>query len=204
MPGRKQVVYFSEGFDSSLLTGAAGPPPTGPPAIGADAATQTQQALQRDRANQDVYLANSDESFGSTQTVNALEKMLEEFRRADCVIQAVDIGGLRAGGDQRRARAAGGKDSLLTMARGTGGELFQNSNDLAGAIGGIARAHQPHLRPLLPAGEGQAGRRLPQAEGGAEGRAAGHPRRLPRRLLRAPRPTRSSTRWRSCSRPPRG
>ena len=76
---------------------------------------------QQDRANQDVYLSDSEQSFGSTQSLNGLERMLEEFRRADCVIQAVDIGGLRAGGDQSTGARTTGKDSLLAMARGTGG-----------------------------------------------------------------------------------
>ncbi len=139
LPGRKQVVYFSEGFDSALLTGgsraAAGVP--GSTDAGGDPNFKTQDALQQDRANQDVYLSDSEESFGSTQTVNSLERMLEELRRADCVIQAVDLGGLRAGGDQGPGARDKGKDTLLTMARDTGGELVESSNDLAGAMAGI-------------------------------------------------------------------
>ncbi len=136
LPGRKQIVYFSEGFDSSFLTGSAAALPS---AGGADAsdAGDVGALQQQDRANQDFYLTDSEATAGSTQALNAVERMLEELRRADCVIQAVDIGGLRAGGDQSPGARTAGKDSLLAMARGTGGELIQNTNDLAGAIGGV-------------------------------------------------------------------
>ncbi|HEY3570610.1 MAG TPA: VWA domain-containing protein [Thermoanaerobaculia bacterium] len=138
LPGRKQVIYFSEGFNSALLTGGGGPAGNpGSLGVGSDAELQNQNALQQDRANRDVVLSDSEQDFGSTQTVNALERMLEEFRRSDCVIQAVDIGGLRAGGEQGPGARNGGQDTLLAMARGTGGELVQNSNDLTGAMGGI-------------------------------------------------------------------
>jgi VWFA-related protein len=138
LPGRKQVVYFSEGFNSALLTGGdSGGGNPGSLGVGTDAAAQTQDALQQDRANQDFYLSDSEQKFGSSHAVNALERMLEEFRRSDCVIQAVDIGGLRAGAEQGPGARNGGQETLLTMAKDTGGELVQNSNDLAGAMGGI-------------------------------------------------------------------
>ena len=138
LPGRKQILYFSEGFNSALLTGggeAAGDP--GSLGVGTDATLQNQNALDQDRANQDVVLSDSEKTFGSTHAVNALERMLEEFRRSDCVIQAVDVGGLRAGGEQAPGARSGGQETLLTMARDTGGELVRNSNDLTGAMSGI-------------------------------------------------------------------
>jgi hypothetical protein len=61
--------------------------------------------------------------------------MLESFRRADCTIQAVDIGGLRGTGEVQGGSAGRGKDALLQMAKGTGGELYENFNDLSAAMG---------------------------------------------------------------------
>jgi hypothetical protein len=56
--------------------------------------------------------------------------MLEEFRRADCVVQAIDIGGLKADVNEpgQRTRASG-QEALFYMANETGGELFRNAND---------------------------------------------------------------------------
>jgi VWFA-related protein len=131
IPGRKQVIYFSEGFDSTLITGSTPSltdRPEESPVLG--------QIAQPGVGSSEAHLESTDETFGSTQAINALEKMLEELRRADCVIQAVDLGGLRAGGEQQVTRTAG-KDSLFAMARGTGGELFEGSNDLASAMSGL-------------------------------------------------------------------
>ncbi|MFL6199368.1 MAG: VWA domain-containing protein [Thermoanaerobaculia bacterium] len=114
--GRKYLVLFSEGFDSALLSGTAN--------------TDEQLAMAEGTPLWDI---NSADRFGSTKTVSQVEAMLEEFRRADCVIEAVDVAGLRAG-VVSEAQFVGGKDSLFLMAKETGGELFENTNQLDVAV----------------------------------------------------------------------
>jgi len=113
--GRKHVVWLSEGFDPSVLQGgkAVGEVDTG------------QQASPLD--------GSSDRRYGGTQSLNAVERMLEELRRADCVVQAVDIAGLRGQGELGGRKSAG-QDVLLNFAKGTGGELYEKTNDLGGAM----------------------------------------------------------------------
>jgi VWFA-related protein len=117
--GRKHVVYLSEGYDSRLLQGTSD-------------VTQ-QEEMNAAAASGEFWSVSSEERYGSTKTMNDVERMLEELRRADCVIQAVDVGGLRADSELGNRRT-GGKDSLLQMARGTGGELYENLNDLSSAM----------------------------------------------------------------------
>jgi hypothetical protein len=76
------------------------------------------------------WLVDNDVRYGHTGLQGDLNKMLEEFRRADCVIQAVDIGGLRAGGDARDRPRASGHEALFYLANETGGELFKDANNL--------------------------------------------------------------------------
>ncbi|HEV8237847.1 MAG TPA: VWA domain-containing protein [Thermoanaerobaculia bacterium] len=130
--GRKYVVLLSEGFDSSLVTGSGNSNGNN------DLNNQVDSAGSLDVPMGDVGGFGSDETFGDTRTQNSLEKMLTEFRRADCQIQAVDIGGLRALAGEGRLEA-NGRESLLTMAKDTGGELFENFNDLAAAMGAMLR-----------------------------------------------------------------
>jgi VWFA-related protein len=120
MSGRKYVVYLSQGFDSSLLSGQVD--------------EEKEKQNQESAMSGESFKVDSEERFGNTKSVNKVEGMLDEFRRANCVIQAVDIAGLRAGADQG-ARLPPGKDSLLQMAKGTGGELYENFNNLSEAMG---------------------------------------------------------------------
>lgn len=113
--GRKHVLFFSEGFDSRLLLGRQ----------------TTDEETETDNLNLisgRSWMVDTDNRYGNTGLQGDINRMLEEFRRADCVIQAVDIGGLRAGADQR-ARPSG-QEALFYMAHETGGELFKDANNL--------------------------------------------------------------------------
>jgi VWFA-related protein len=118
--GRKHVLLLSEGFDSSLALG-----------------TMDEAEIQNMDTNSilgDVWNIDQDQRFGNTKASSDLEKMLEALRRADCVVQAVDIGGVRASADDLRAARSQGADGLFVMANSTGGELYQNFNDLGAAM----------------------------------------------------------------------
>ncbi|HWN43361.1 MAG TPA: VWA domain-containing protein [Thermoanaerobaculia bacterium] len=122
--GRKHVVYLSEGYDSSILQG------------------NTSEALDKEireaRDKGEVWKIDTQQQFGSAGALNDVEGMLEELRRADCAVQAVDIAGLRGTSGSQGAlgyERKGGRESLFQMARDTGGELYENFNDLSAAMG---------------------------------------------------------------------
>jgi VWFA-related protein len=123
VPGRKQVVLFSEGFDSRLLLGNA---PSSIEAQEDDVATTFGE----------LWKVDSDAKYGSGRLQSALYKTLESFRRSDCAVQAIDIGGIRA---DTRTNAndrtpASGEEALFYMANETGGALFRNANDLGSQL----------------------------------------------------------------------
>ncbi len=124
--GRKYVVLLSQGFDSSLLVGSTDP------SVEAAASAAVESG--------ETWNVNSEERFGNTQLTNQLEQMLITFRRADCAIQAVDIGGMAAGGDATGFARPSGRDTMLTMAKDTGGQFYDNFNDLGQAMNKMLEA----------------------------------------------------------------
>jgi len=118
--GRKYVVFLSEGFNDKLLLGTED-----------DAEIQ---AMNEASAAGKPWLVDSDARFGNTKLTGLLEKMLEELRRADCVVESVDPGGLRAFGGENGIKPATGQNTLFAIANGTGGELYRNFNDLSVAM----------------------------------------------------------------------
>jgi len=125
--GRKEVVLFSQGFDSRLMLGDA------PESSEADRDTQSIM-----RGN--IAQIDSDNRYGNTQVQGKLHKMIEEFRRADCVVQSIDISGLRADITEPGQRTSGsGQESLFYIANETGGELFRNANDFDRQLRGVLR-----------------------------------------------------------------
>ena len=121
--GRKHVVYLSEGYDSSILLGT------------------TDEAELKDMQDKVEHgrgaFVDSDMKYGNTEMVSEIERMLEELRRADCIVQSVDIGGLRgtSGSQELGHVRKGGKDSLFQLAKDTGGDFYENFNDLSAAMG---------------------------------------------------------------------
>ncbi|HEY2739107.1 MAG TPA: VWA domain-containing protein, partial [Thermoanaerobaculia bacterium] len=118
--GRKYVVFLSEGFNDKLLLGTED-----------DAEIQ---AMNEASTAGKPWLVDSDARFGNTNLSGQLEKMLEELRRADCVVESVDPGGLRAFGGENGVKPATGQNTLFAIANGTGGELYRNFNDLSVAM----------------------------------------------------------------------
>jgi VWFA-related protein len=119
--GRKHILFFSEGFDSKLLLGRG---------IG-DAESE------QDNSNSiggRPWMVDNDARYGSTGLQKDIGRMLEEFRRADSVIQAVDVGGLRGNSDVGGQSKSNGQEALFYMANETGGELFKDANDLGGQL----------------------------------------------------------------------
>ncbi|MFN2385515.1 MAG: VWA domain-containing protein [Thermoanaerobaculia bacterium] len=115
--GRKHIFYLSEGFDSRELSGSTSE---------GGGARESEWVIRGQS-----WKVDNDTRFGNAGTQSRMSQSLTLFNRSDCVIHAIDIGGLRAGSeitglDQR----VSGSDSLFYMAEATGGEFLKNANDL--------------------------------------------------------------------------
>lgn len=117
--GRKQVIYFSQGFDIRLLQGNS---------------QDTAQTIEQNEnaAHGATWTIDSQARFGSSSLQSQLNDVLAMFQRSDCVIHTVDLSGITAGSaDESDPSNGAGQASLFAMADGTGGQLFRNANDFA-------------------------------------------------------------------------
>jgi VWFA-related protein len=121
--GRKYVIYLSEGFDSSLVF--------------ADDDMESVKNMNQWVVDGAIWRVDAARRFGSGSTQAALLGMLEEFRKADCVIHAVDLRPLRGAEGGRYAPSSA--DGLMLMAGETGGELYRSFSDLSKALDKIFR-----------------------------------------------------------------
>ena len=126
--GRKYVLLFSEGFESRLITGNAGKFAS---PLGETSATQDTAAESAVKG--EIWKIDNDARMGSSATRGFLEDAMTLFRRADVVLNTVDISGLRADREVT-SRTASGTDALFTMANDTNGELIRNANQLSGDL----------------------------------------------------------------------
>lgn len=122
VPGRKQIVYFSTGFSSTLLAGQ----------------DKSEQARTTDAIiDGRLWEVDSDSRYGDTQTRSLLTDAFRSLSRADAVVHSVDLSGLGAreqynqGPESSMAtRDASGRESLGYIAAETGGRFFKDANDL--------------------------------------------------------------------------
>ncbi len=117
--GHKQIVFLSEGFDSSVI-------------IGRDArATEATKKENDDLTRGNYGMVDTDDRYGSATSQNFLASMVRFFRGSDVVLQAIDIKGLRVQNSLESGATVNSNAGLSVLSGPTGGSLFQNANDLS-------------------------------------------------------------------------
>lgn len=143
--GRKQIVFFSEGFDSATVFGTQD----------ADRIEEITQKVESGR----YWEVDSEERFGAGDAQMTMVAMLENFRRSDCAVHTIDVGGIRAGGDSGQLLAGGqnlnkSHDGLFVIANETGGEFYRNTNDLGEAMDDLLdRTSVTYVLSIQPKGD---------------------------------------------------
>jgi VWFA-related protein len=124
--GRKQILYFSAGFDARMLVGQAG-----------NEQRMSSEAVTRGQ----LWEVDSLGRFGDSRLRDSLGAVTRSLAAADTVVHSIDVTGL--GGDSSLSRNAVREDlgrdttnreSLGLFARDTGGRLFDNANNLGPAL----------------------------------------------------------------------
>src|SRR4051794_18604369 len=127
LPGRKQIILFSEGFDPRLVRGRDA-------RAGVDEQDDASQTMSGN-----VWRVDTDARYGSSMTMTMLDEMARSLRGSDVVLHAVDIQGVRVQNDENGSRI-NSNDALHLLATPTGGEVFKNSNDVNADLEKMLRA----------------------------------------------------------------
>jgi VWFA-related protein len=130
LAGRKHLVLLSEGFDPRLVTGRD---------IGE---TKEQEEEARAISVGEVWKVDSDKRFGSPDSMKSIDLMADVFRKADVVLHAVDIQGVRVQNDVRGGAKFNSNGGLFLLADSTGGTVFRNSNDISAEFDRLTRQHE--------------------------------------------------------------
>lgn len=116
--GQKHVVLLSEGFNPRLIQGR-------------EPAARPEQLVERLAIERgEIWKADPDDQYGSATSLSLLERMAQMFRRSDVELHAIDIRGLRVDSDVQTGAGRKSNEGLSLLARSTGGQIFDNSNDL--------------------------------------------------------------------------
>ncbi|HEY8180803.1 MAG TPA: VWA domain-containing protein, partial [Thermoanaerobaculia bacterium] len=118
VPGRKQIVLLTEGFDAAYLQGRD-------VRASADAANENEQILRGQ-----AYNIDNDARFGNSASMTILDRMAQFFKQSDVVLNAIDIQGVRVQNNVQQGASINSNAGLFLLARPTGGEVFENVNNL--------------------------------------------------------------------------
>jgi len=130
LAGRKHLVLLSEGFDPRLVQGRS--------------AADVRELTEENAAivSGEVWKVDSDRRFGNASSQMSIKLMADEFRRADVVLHAVDIKGVRVQNDVRTGSKANSNEGLFLLASPTGGTVFRNSNSIGADFDRLTRQHE--------------------------------------------------------------
>ncbi|HSP16484.1 MAG TPA: VWA domain-containing protein [Thermoanaerobaculia bacterium] len=133
VPGRKQVILLSEGFDAKLIHGRE--------ALSSSQAMEERRLIERG----DYAAVDNDNRYGNAQSASDLQEMINACRRSDVVLHAIDIKGLRTSGEIRDTTAnvtQKSNESLFLLTHDTGGMVFKNANSIDEDFGRLLRAEE--------------------------------------------------------------
>ncbi len=134
IPGRKQLILFSDGFDAKLVQGR-------------EKINNDMRAENDAVASGELWRVDDDKRFGSAGSLSLLGRMAELFRRSDVVMHAVDIEGVRVQNDTAHGAGGVSNESLFLLSQPTGGDVFRNSNDIKSDLDRLL--HQQEVVYLL-------------------------------------------------------
>lgn len=122
--GRKQVVYFSAGFDARLLIGESG---------SGYGQRNSAEAVVRGR----LWEVDGQSHYGDNKVLHSLGEITRHLAAADTVVHSIDVSGLGSDSSlglvevsEDTARDTTNRESLNYLAVETGGRLFKDANDL--------------------------------------------------------------------------
>ena len=130
VPGRKQVILLTEGFDAKLIHGRE--------SMAGEQARDEQRMIEAG----EVWRIDNDNRYGDTHTADELAGMIEMCRRADVVLHAIDIRGIRVTGADVRETGPKSNESLFLLTHDTGGMVFKNANSLEDDFRRLLRAEE--------------------------------------------------------------